>query len=212
MKSILPLFIFFLFFIACKQEKSTPVSSQEMTEKNISPTDSEHSDVFEKTIFTTSTGKSIELITIQKNSSLNDFAVVTMDFPNSRDSLVIKDSDPFQEAVLKDLDGNGYDELYIVTKSVGSGSYASIFGFASNQDLSLTSIYIPEISENDIQKGKPFYGYMGHDSIYFNGNQLYRKFPMYKEDDANCCPTGGDKILSYQLKAGEASWKLELKN
>ena len=212
MKSILPLFIFFLFFIACKQEKSTPVSRQEMTEKKMSPTDSEHSVVFEKTIFTTSTEKSIELITIQKSGSLNDFAIVAVDFPHSRDSLVIKDSDPFHEAVLKDLDGNGYDELYIITRSIGSGSYASIFGFASNQDLSLTSIYVPEISENDIQEGKPFYGYMGHDSIYFNENQLYRKFPIYKEGDANCCPTGGDKILSYQLKAGEATWKLELKN
>ncbi len=212
MKSILPLFILFLFLIACKQEKSTPVSSQEMTEKNISPAVAANSDNIKKSIFKTSTGKSIALIAIQKNSSLNDFSVVTKDFPNSKDSLVIRDSDPFQEAVLKDLDGNGYDELYIIARSTGSGSYASIFGFASNQDLSLTSIYVPEISENDIQEGKPFYGYMGHDSIYFNENRLYRKFPIYKEGDANCCPTGGDKILSYQLKAGEASWKLELEN
>ena len=133
-----------------------------------------------------------------------------MDFPNTKDSLVIKDSDPIQDAVLKDLDANGYDELYIMTRSIGSGSYASVFGFASNQDLSLTSIYLPDISENDIQKGMPFYGYMGHDSIYFNETRLFRKFPIYNEGDANCCPTGGNKILSYQLKAGEATWILEL--
>lgn len=212
MKLILPLLSFFLFFIACKQDKSTPVSSQEMTEKKMLPSNSEYSDNFEKTVYTTSTGKSIELITYSKSSSINDFAVVAVDFPNSKDSLIIKDSDPFQEAVLKDLDANGYDELYIMTRSVGSGSYASIFGFASNQDLSLTSIYLPDISENDIQKGNPFYGYMGHDSIYFNETRLFRKFPIYNEGDANCCPTGGNKILSYQLKAGEATWILEIEN
>jgi hypothetical protein len=53
---------------------------------------------------------------------------------------------------------------------------------------------------------------MGHDSIYFSNNRMYRKFPVYKEGDANCCPTGGDKTLSYQLKAGEATWKLEIEN
>ena len=158
MKLILPLFSFFLFFIACKQDKSTPTTSQEMTEKKMLPSNSEYSDDFEKTIFTTSTGKSLELITYSKSSSLNDFAVVAVDFPNTKDSLVIKDSDPIQDAVLKDLDANGYDELYIMTRSIGSGSYASVFGFASNQDLSLTSIYLPDISENDIQKGMPFYG------------------------------------------------------
>lgn len=198
--------------MSCKQEKTDPSSENQSNRSLDSTIDETHSSDTKKTVFKTSTGKSISLIAFKKSNSVHDFAIVTMDFPNSNDSLLIKDSDPFHDAVVKDLDQNGYDELYIITRSIGSGSYATIFGFASNQDLSLTSIYVPQISENDIQFGKPFHGYMGHDSIYFNDNRLYRKFPIYKEDDANCCPTGGDKILRYHLKAGEASWKLELEN
>jgi len=49
---------------------------------------------------------------------------------------------------------------------------------------------------------------MGHDSVYIEGSRLYRKFPVYKEGDANCCPSGGTKTIKYTLKKGEASWQL----
>jgi hypothetical protein len=35
-----------------------------------------------------------------------------------------------------------------------------------------------------------------------------RKFPIYLDGDPNCCPTGGHSTIIYDLKAGEASWKL----
>jgi len=165
----------------------------------------------EKAVYKTATGKSIELIIHKKSSGLNDFTIIALDFTNSKDSLTIKDSDPLQQVLVEDLDSNGYDELYLITTSSGSGSYGSIFGFASNQDLSLTTIYVPEITENDVQLDGSFFGYMGHDSIYSNESKMFRKYPLFKEGDPNCCPTGGDRTLSYQLKAGEASWILEIK-
>ena len=81
-----------------------------------------------------------------------------------------------------------------------------------NRDLSLTPIYIPEISENDLLPDGAFYGYMGHDSIYVSHNKIYRKYPIYKDGDANCCPSGGNKTLGYVLQQGEASWILNIEN
>ncbi|MGB5322370.1 hypothetical protein [Lutimonas sp.] len=211
MKLTLPLFILFFFFTACKQEKSTPESDQVTTEKEMSA-DPEKSDDIQKSIFTTSTGKSIELITHKKSNSLNDLKIIALDFANTKDTFSISDSDPLQYAWIKDLDKNGYDEIYLITLSSGSGSYATIYGYASNQDLSMTPIYVPEISENDLLPEGTFYGYMGHDSLYVENNRIYRKYPIYNEGDANCCPSGGTKILGYELQQGEASWVLNIEN
>ena len=212
MKPIFPLILCLILFWSCKQEKSTNEPDKEFSEQKSTITGDENSGSIQQEILKTSTGKTITLIIEQKSSSISDFKIIAKDFSNTQDTLIIKDADPLQHTWIKDLDQNGYDELYLITNSSGSGSYATIHGFASNKDLSLTPIYVPDISENDLLPEGKFFGYMGHDSIYFNDNRLYRKFPIYKEDDANCCPTGGDKILRYHLKAGEASWKLELEN
>lgn len=212
MKSILPIFLFFILFGACKQEKSTPTAEKESTENILETVDAKVSDTLEPAIFKTSTGKSISLITDQKSSSLNDITIVALDFDNTKDTFKIEDCDPLKKAWLQDLDQNGYDELYLITTSAGSGSYATIYGYASNQDLSITPIYVPEITENDLLPAGAYYGYMGHDSIYVANNRMYRKFPIYKEGDANCCPSGGNKTLAYQLKQGEASWILKVEN
>lgn len=210
MKLAFFLSIFLCFFSACKQEKSTPVSSQEMTEKKVSITETKDSGDMIKTIYKTSTGKSIELISDKKSNGLNDLMIVPLDFINTKDTFHLKDSDPLLHAWIKDLDGNGFDELFLITTSSGSGSYATIYGFASNQDLSITPIYVPEISEKDLVPEGVYYGYMGHDSIYVDHNKIHRKFPVYKEGDANCCPSGGVKTLSYELHPGEASWMLRI--
>ncbi len=210
MKRLLPLFIVLLLTFSCKPEQGQKDSNQTISTSKLEIEIDEEIKSVEKVVYKTATGKSIELIIHKKSSGLNDFTIVALDFANGKDSLGIMDSEPLQQVMVEDLDSNGYDELYLITTSSGSGSYGSIFGFASNQDLSLTTIYVPEITENDVQLDGPFYGYMGHDSIYSNEGKIYRKYPIYKEGDPNCCPTGGDKTLGYELKAGEASWILEI--
>jgi hypothetical protein len=80
------------------------------------------------------------------------------------DSLNLGDKDPVQTGMLADLDENAHDELYLVTRSVGSGTYAHIFGFMRDEQNKLVPIEVPEISQEDQTKGKLFEGYMGHDT------------------------------------------------
>jgi hypothetical protein len=120
----------------------------------------------------------------------------------------MEESDPFDYALVADINNDGFDELYIITRSAGSGSYAKIYGFASNKDKSVTPIYIPELSDDDFVA--LFQGYMGHDKFYIEDNKLLRKYPVYEKEDSNSNPTGGDKIFQYKLKMGEASWILEI--
>lgn len=212
MKSLLPLFLCMILIWSCKQEKSNSEPEKESTKQKNATSVTQISNNNQPTILKTSTGKSIALFTHKKSNSLTDFKIVASEFSNTQDTLTIEDADPLQDVWVKDLDQNGYDELYLITTSAGSGSYATIYGYGSNKDLSMTPIYVPEISEKDLLSDGTFFGYMGHDSIYTDNNRVYRKYPVYKDGDPNCCPTGGKKIVSYQLKAGEAGWILEIDN
>jgi len=144
------------------------------------------------------------------SSSISKIIITTKGFTEVNEPIQMEETDPLFQTLVADINSDGFDELYIITQSTGSGTYGTIYGFASNNDKSITPIYIPKISEKDL-KGN-IKGYMGHDSIYISNNKLLRKYPIYKEGDANCCPSGGDKSIQYILKKGESSWILEIKN
>lgn len=119
---------------------------------------------------------------------------------------VFQNRDPISDVFMADLDGNGFDEIYIITTAAGSGSYGSVLGFASNKDKSLSMIHLPEIRKGD----ENFKGYMGHDTFTIEGRKLVRMFPVYNQGDTNEKPTGGKRKLVYGLVPGEAGWLLRI--
>ena len=115
-------------------------------------------------------------------------------------ALKIYDKDPVVKVFSADLDGNGFDEVYIITAAAGSGSNGNVHGFASNKDKSLSMIYLPEMTEKDLEKGGQFEGYEGHDLFEINGTQLVRTFPVGKQT----------RKLVYQLRATETGYTLKV--
>lgn len=158
--------------------------------------------------FKTKTGKIFIINEEKPSTSISKITVTPKGFIEVNETLKMEESDPFDYALVADINGDSFDELYIITRGAGSGSYATIYGFSSNSDKSVTPIYVPELSDDDFVA--LFKGYMGHDKFYVEGNKLLRKYPVYKKEDTNANPTGGDNILEYKLKMGEASWILEL--
>lgn len=120
--------------------------------------------------------------------------------------VMLSDIDPLTKVLVADLDQNGFDEIYLITQSAGSGSYGKVFGFASNRDKSLSAIDTDEINKTD--KGT---GYRGHDSYSIGNGCLTLEFPEYKENDANAQPAGGVKKLCYSLVSNEAGYQLKIK-
>lgn len=158
--------------------------------------------------FKSSSDKLIKVEETKQSASLSTLIILPEGYPNTTDGFEIKGTDPVSRVFTMDLNKDGFEEFYLITKAAGSGSYERIIGFASNNDLSITPVYVPKITDKDLDVNGNFSGYMGHDSIYVDKTQLFRKFPVYLEGDPNCCPTGGSTTLLYQLEPGEAGWIL----
>ena len=156
--------------------------------------------------YKTKSGKTIIISeTHPVGQSLSSITISTKDFEHNYPE-TYENLDPISEVFVADLDGNGFDEIYIVTTSQGSGSYGNIIGFASNKDKSISMIHFPEIEKED----ERFQGYMGHDIFMIEDQKLVRIFPFYNENDTNQNPTGGKRKLIYGLYSGEAMWQLKI--
>ena len=107
---------------------------------------------------------------------------------------------------IADINGDGSPEIYVYVNSAGSGAYGSLVAYSANNKKSLSEIYLAPLADDK----KNAVGYMGHDAFTIIESTLARRFPVYKKEDANCCPTGGTRQLEYKLVAGEAGWQLKL--
>ena len=100
-------------------------------------------------------------------------------------------------AEVADLDNNRFPELYVYSTSDGSGSFGKVYGWQ----------FLPDRKADIVLRNwqLPSGEYMGHDSLWVEPTILCRKYPVYKSGDANAEPTGGVRMLRYQLKpAGNA--------
>lgn len=153
--------------------------------------------------YKTRTGKTITITESHpQGQSLSDISAGFQGEPKT--VVEFKDVDPIRKVLVADLDGNGFDEVYIITTGAGSGSYGNVTGLASNADKSLTQIFFPQVEEKGLKKGATFEGYEGHDEFEIVQNTLVRTFPL---------KTGKTSVrtLRYGLKAGEAGFVLYLK-
>ncbi|HCK98929.1 MAG TPA: hypothetical protein DHW42_02320 [Candidatus Marinimicrobia bacterium] len=144
-------------------------------------------------------GKILEVeVDNSESASINKLNITSDDF---KEAISIKmETDPITAVFLADLDKNGYEELYLITTSAGSGSYGEVYAFISDMDVKIIQCSIPEISENETKNGAIFEGYMGHDTFYIKNSLLAREFPVYKEKDSNANPSGGKKKIFYTLE------------
>jgi hypothetical protein len=188
------------FAAACDADRNPDSANQSSTDENAGRRNS-HADSDTNIIQKTFEGKGLTYIVREDKSlgvSVSRITIVASDSTHT-DSLNLGDKDPVQSGMLADLDENGHDELYLITRSVGTGIYAHIFGFMRDEQNKLVAIEVPEVGPTDQSKGKKFDGYMGHDSVYIDRHSLVRKYPMYKTGDANDKPTGGMREVRYRL-------------
>jgi hypothetical protein len=175
--------------------RSVPASQLENGVKNQSIED-----------YTTESGK-VFMVRIDKSlgASIQKVSMETRAFDKVNDTYQLGEVDPVEDVFLGDLDGDGFEELYITTRSAGSGSYGSIFGFASNRDKSVSEIFVPGPGDLSGQAAAYFTGFRGHNIFCIEDGVLVNRFPVYADSDSNSKPTQNSRKVSYTLKLGEAS-------
>lgn len=109
-------------------------------------------------------------------------------------------------AEVADLNADGSPEIYLYITSADTPARGSLIAYSTNRRRSLSDIYLPA----EPQALNPANGYRGHDEFAVVENTLVRRFPVYKDGDADSAPTGGTRQFQYKLRKGEASWVLEL--
>jgi hypothetical protein len=101
------------------------------------------------------------------------------------------------DAVTTNLNNDKFPELLVFITDAGSGSYGQLLGYEYlNQGR--RNLSLPELS------GAAAQGYQGHDTFKVEGQEVVRSFPVYLSADPNCCPSGGQRMVSYRLPAGSA--------
>jgi len=156
--------------------------------------------------YVTESGK-IFIVRIDKSlgASIQIATLETRNFEIINDTYDLGEVDPIEDVFLSDLDGDGFEEIYITTRSAGSGSYGGIYGFASNRDKSVSEIYIPEPRQLPGDVATFFMGYRGHNIFRIKDGVLVNEFPVYADSDSNAKPTQNRRTVFYSLKLGEAS-------
>jgi len=166
---------------ACKQKNKTEhKTKQVLQEKNLDFSKTLKDDKISFKLFS------------KNNHSLNKLIIViSIDGMTSFEKEFEIDG-TIVDAEIADLDNDRNSELYVYSNSTGSGSYGNVLAIGINNN-DIEQIIFPQI--NDSIK----IGYMGHDLFRVNGNELIQVFPIYKNEDTNAKPTGGNRIVKYKL-------------
>jgi hypothetical protein len=104
-------------------------------------------------------------------------------------------------AEVADLDGNRFPELYVYSTSYGSGSFGRVYAWQFLPDRK-ADVTLPN------WRLQPVNGYMGHDSLWIEGDILCRKYPVYQFGDANAEPSGGYRMVRYKLRPAGTGYLL----
>ncbi|WP_020600533.1 PliI family lysozyme inhibitor of I-type lysozyme [Spirosoma panaciterrae] len=104
-------------------------------------------------------------------------------------------------AEVADLDGNRFPELYLYSTSYGSGSFGRVYAWQFLPERK-ADITIPNWQLTAAA------GYMGHDSLWVEQSILCRKYPVYQDGDANAEPSGGYRMMRYQLQPSGLNYAL----
>lgn len=98
--------------------------------------------------------------------------------------------EPIESIVVCDLDQDGDLELALTTTSCGSGRYGTFLLLEWSRDT-WTPHKLCSVPESEHEGG------MGHERITVWDDHVQVTFPLYAEDDPNCCPTAGYRSINY---------------
>ena len=102
-------------------------------------------------------------------------------------------------AQVDDLNRDGYPDLILFIYSDSNATSGTVYGFISEANKEIVPCVLPDAAMNS----KISTGYKGHDQFSLMEGTLLQRFPIYNKDDSKDKPTGGNRVVLYQLVKGE---------
>lgn len=103
------------------------------------------------------------------------------------------------KAEIDDLNSDGFPDLVLYVYSDSNAVFGTVYAFLSEANKSISPCMLPDVMLN----GKINTGYKGHDTFALMESFLQQKFPIYKTGDEKEKPTGGTRVVLYQLGKDE---------
>lgn len=103
------------------------------------------------------------------------------------------------KAEIDDLNGDGYPDLVLYACMDSAATFGTVYAFISKANKSIIGCMLPD----PMMDGKINAGYKGHDQFSLMEGYLLEKFPIYKPGDDKDQPTGGTRVVLYQLVPDE---------
>ena len=100
----------------------------------------------------------------------------------------------------EDVTGDGSRDLVVFVSSAGSGAYGRLDIWEWKGGRFKGGIVADLMFDQRA-------GYHGHDTYVAAGGVLRRRFPVYREGDPNCCPSGG--VATFRWDPASNLWDRE---
>jgi len=130
-----------------------------------------------------------------KNVDVNELSVRPVGFDGSAREVNFPLHGRLLKAEIDDLNSDSYPDLVLYIYTDSAAIYGTVYVFLSEANKSITGCVLPDPMMN----GKINSGYKGHDQFILMEGNLLQKFPIYKPGDDKNTPTGGMRVVLYQL-------------
>ncbi|MEO8446703.1 MAG: hypothetical protein ABI528_04365 [bacterium] len=207
MKKLSVILLLILFISSCSKDKPETVIKDNSKEKMTIKKDTT---VTIKKELITKNGKTFTIIESKPTISVSNYFITGTGFKNSSDTITFSLLDPMANAVLADLDNNGFEEMYIITKSTGDEAFVNVMGVVSDMDERIAEIKVQQDSTEIFNKGDNFNGYLGRDSVFFDRSHLYKIYPVFKSSDPGSGNISGKIKMIYTLKNMNGEYTLNV--
>jgi hypothetical protein len=136
-----------------------------------------------------------------KNYDQNQLSVRPVGFDNAAGEANFMIRGRVAKAEIDDLNSDGYPDLVLYVYSDSSAIFGTVWAFVSKANKSFTGCALPD----PMLDGKINEGYKGHDQFSLMEGYLLEKFPIYKTGDDKDKPSGGTRVILYQLVPDEGA-------
>jgi hypothetical protein len=134
-----------------------------------------------------------------KNFQENELEVRPIGFDNEAREQDFMLRGRVAKAEIDDLNGDGYPDVVLYVYTDSAATYGTVYAFVSKQNKSFIGCILPD----PVMDGKVNEGYKGHDQFSLMEGYLLDKFPIYKAGDDKDKPSGGTRVILYQLVPDE---------